>query len=236
MSIVSKDVLCSAATAMSSAVKFLMSWTYRSVCIGSWVNLMVGMSFTACRERYSSDGCPLCWLRESWKLVLFDKLIGEEGIVSNSTQPNYSWLYNILQLPENYCNGCWIFSRCRTCTCMYSLCTFLTFLNNSYFSKNQHNRIFEWKTLNLQNNLIVSLMKALLIQLKPWMKAHFHHYANLSMWEEGYSNHPVFVLPLYLIDYKILLSRWAIIGQNGIWKFRFSKIFFKKHIIEMWKF
>ena len=25
---------------------------------------------------------------------------------------------------------------------------------------------------------------------------------NLSMWEEGYSNHPVCVLPLYLRDYK----------------------------------
>ena len=42
---------------------------------------------------------------------------------------------------------------------------------------------------------------------KPRMNAHFHHCANLSMWEEGYSNHRVCVLPLYLIDYKVLLSR-----------------------------
>ena len=27
--------------------------------------------------------------------------------------------------------------------------------------------------------------------------------ANLSMWEEGYSNHPMCVLPLYLRGYKI---------------------------------
>ena len=76
----------------------------------------------------------------------------------------------------------------------------------SYFSKNQH-KTFEWKVINLQKNLIVSLMKALLIRIKTRMNAHFHHYANLSMWKEGYSNHPVCVLPLYLREYKILLSR-----------------------------
>ena len=215
---------------MSSVVEPLMSWTYGSICISSWVNLMVGLSFTACRDRYSSDGCPFCWLRESWdrKLVFFDKLIGEERIMSNSTQPSHSRLYNILQLPEHYCNGCWIFSRCSTCTCMYSLCTFLTFLNNSYFSKNQHNRTFKWKTLNLQKNLIVSLLKALLKQLKPRMNAHSHH--NALTWACGRRVIVIIlvcgcVLPLYLIDYKILLSRWAINGQNVMWKFRFSKIF-----------
>ena len=57
---------------------------------------MVSMSFTACRERYSSDGCLY---RESWdgKLVFFDKLIGGERIVSNSTKPSHSRLYNICQ-------------------------------------------------------------------------------------------------------------------------------------------
>ena len=53
---------------------------------------MVVMSFTALRERYSSDGCLYSWLRESrdGKLVFFDKLIGGERILSNSTQPSYS--------------------------------------------------------------------------------------------------------------------------------------------------
>ena len=68
-------------------------------------------------------------------------------------------------------------------------------VKNSYFSKYQH-KTFEWKILNLQKNLIVSLMKALLIQIKPRMNKHFHYYTNLSMWKEGYSNHPVCVLPL----------------------------------------
>ena len=107
----------------------LNSWCHELKEASALVNLMVGMSFTACRERYSSDGCLYSWLRESWegKLVFFDKLIGGERILSNSTQPSYSWLCSFFQLPEHYCNDCWIFSRCGTCTCMYSLCMFLTF-------------------------------------------------------------------------------------------------------------
>ena len=80
-------------------------------------------------------------------------------------------------------------------------------VKNGYFSKNQHNKTFEWKILNLQKNIIVSLMKAILIRVKTRINAHFHHYANLSMWEEGYSNHTVCLLQLYLREYKILLFR-----------------------------
>ena len=58
-----------------------------------------------------------------------------------------------------------------------------------------------------------------------------HNYIIKWAWVEGYSNHSlwVYVLPLDLEDYKILLSRQAFNGQIGMWKVRITKKSMRRH-------